>query len=201
MEQMRYRAAQIQSAQIVEGAKGAVLAGTAIPYEVWSKEFRENGRRVIERIRSGAFDQDISSGKRIDALIEHDPKKFLGSTQSGTLRLRSANGGVEFEIDLPATSYANDLRELNKRGEFNFCSFGYHPTENGETWRKRSDGTWECEVTRGALNEITITRTPIYPAGTKASLLRSVDAAIRRERAEQSRRLFCFFTLRHPPRS
>lgn len=199
MYDLRYRSMEMKTFEIKEGSQGSVLTGIAIPYGVLSKTFREDGRDIQERIRSGAFDKNLNSGDNIEALVEHDRNRLLGSTASGTLRLRSTPEGISYEIDLAdELSYVKDLKILNKRSELKFCSFGYLPVKE-ELVRRRNEVPL-LDVIEGNLKEITICRRPRYPVGTSA-LLRSVDAAIARERIESSRRFFSFFTLRHPPRS
>lgn len=81
-----------------------------------------------ERIAPGAFDavlRDDTSDTR--ALWNHDVQKVLGRQAAGTLRLSTDTTGLEYEIDLPNTSYARDLRELVERGDVDGASFGFIP--------------------------------------------------------------------------
>lgn len=76
------------------------------------------------------------------AFLEHDRSKLLGRASSGTLRvaIEKVDGKqvLAYSIDLPNTSYANDLRELVARGDLNESSFGFIPGE--ATWSKADDG-------------------------------------------------------------
>lgn len=54
---------------------------------------------------------------------EHDPARVLGRSSNGTVRFSADDEGLAFEIDLPDTSYANDLLELAKRGDIRGSSF------------------------------------------------------------------------------
>lgn len=196
---MRYRSMEMKTFEIKEGSQGSILSGIAIPYGTLSMPIREDNRTFQERIRSGAFDKNINGNDHIEALIEHDRNKFLGSTSSGTLKLRSTPDGISYECQLAdELSYVKDLKILNKRNELKYCSFGYFPVKE-EMVRRRGEIS-VLDVVEGNLKEITITRRPRYQSGTSA-LLRSVHAAEARERIENSRRFFSFFTLRHPPRS
>lgn len=76
------------------------------------------------------------------AFIEHDRAKLLGRVSSGTLRVsieqRDGKPVLAYSIDLPNTSYANDLRELVARGDLNESSFGVIPGEF--KWSTAPDG-------------------------------------------------------------
>lgn len=73
----------------------------------------------------------------VRALINHDANLLLGRQQSGTLRLGVDREGLEFEVDLPNTSYGNDLRELAERGDLNGASFAFVP--GLDSWDRTSD--------------------------------------------------------------
>lgn len=84
-------------------------------------------RGGYEAIAPGAFDEVLASGEDVVALRDHNPTYLLGRTKAGTLRLASGPEGLEFAVDLPATSYARDLRELVARGDLAGASFGFLP--------------------------------------------------------------------------
>lgn len=80
----------------------------------------------FERIAPGAFDAVLAKKSTdVRALVNHDPHLVLGRQSAGTLRLSTDNRGLRFEVDLPDTSYANDLRELVARGDVTGASFGF----------------------------------------------------------------------------
>lgn len=54
---------------------------------------------------------------------EHDPGRLLGRTSNGTVRVSRTDQGIEYEIDVPDTSYGNDLLELMNRGDIRGSSF------------------------------------------------------------------------------
>lgn len=85
-----------------------------------------------ETIAPGAFSKAISENGDIRALINHDWNNVLGRTKSGTLRLSEDERGLKFEVDMPDTTFANDLVKSMKRGDIDQCSFGFRATE--ETW-------------------------------------------------------------------
>lgn len=105
---------------------------------------------VGEMALTGSHYETFSKGAFNDALmvsdprafVEHDRTKLLGRFSTGTLRLSVEEQGgrqvLRYSIDLPNTSYANDLRELVLRGDLNESSFGFVPDKF--TWTRAADG-------------------------------------------------------------
>lgn len=94
-----------------------------------------------EEIASGAFDEVLGrSDTDSVSLINHDVAFLLGRQSAGTLRLRTDENGLVFEVDLPDTSYANDLRKLVARGDMKGASFGFIPDLDKSTWTRARDG-------------------------------------------------------------
>ena len=76
-----------------------------------------------EQIEKGAFDDVMNDDVR--AYYNHDENYLLGRVSSGTLRIGTDKRGLYYEVDLPNTTYANDLVELMKRGDINQSSFAF----------------------------------------------------------------------------
>jgi len=51
----------------------------------------------------------------------------LGSVKAGTLRLTSTDNGLLAEVDLPNTTFANDVWETVRRGDVTTMSFSFYP--------------------------------------------------------------------------
>ncbi len=115
----------------------------------------------VEQIRAGAFANSLSDREPIRALYEHDDNKLLGSTRSGTLKLFEDHDGLRFELDLPATSYAQDLGVLVQRGDIAGMSFGFTVPQGGDNWEVRS-GVLTRDLIDIRLREITVTANPAY---------------------------------------
>lgn len=82
----------------------------------------------LEQIAAGAFDEVLDRDDTdVRALMNHDPAQLLGRQSAGTLRLDVDREGLAFEVDLPDTTYARDLRELVARGDLTGASFGFIP--------------------------------------------------------------------------
>jgi len=115
-----------------------------------SAEIRAKGRRLegyvatfgaeariadfTETIFPGAFSASLSEGRDILALADHDPKRVLARTKAGTLRLAEDNHGLAFDLDVPATSYGNDLLALVESRNAGGMSFGFSIPKGGERW-------------------------------------------------------------------
>lgn len=110
------------------------ISGYAALFNVWSEDL--GGFK--ERIQPGAFAKTIVDGD-VRALFNHDPNMILGRTKNNTLRLSEDNKGLEFDADLPDTSYARDLAVSIERKDITQNSFGFQTVRDEWTddWRKR----------------------------------------------------------------
>lgn len=125
-----------------------------------------------EALAPTAFDQALTRDDDVLALVNHNASLVLGSTVAGTLRLRSDDRGLAFAVDLPNTSYANDLRELLTRGDMRGMSFGFQPGES--TLDRAPDGRQlRTHTSLRRLLDVSVVTYPAYD-GTDVSL-RSVD--------------------------
>lgn len=91
-----------------------------------------------ETLERSAFDDVLAADPDCKALFNHNPSMVLGSTRAKTLRLGVDDVGLTFEVDLPDTSYARDLRELVDREDIRGCSFGFIPGD--DRWSRAPDG-------------------------------------------------------------
>ena len=126
-----------------------------------------------ERIAPNAFDNALENADP-RALINHDPSLVLGRRSAGTLRLDTDSRGLRFEVDLPDTTYARDLRELVERGDLAGASFGFIPGEDEIT--RAPDG--KQVRTHTAIRDLVDVSAVTYPAYEGTSLaLRHIDFA------------------------
>jgi HK97 family phage prohead protease len=95
-----------------------------------------------EQLDAAAFDEVLArTDTDAAAMINHDPAMLLGRQSAGTLLLRTDSEGLAFEVELPDTSYANDLRTLVARGDMTGASFGFIPDLDKSTWERTKDGS------------------------------------------------------------
>jgi HK97 family phage prohead protease len=102
--------------------RGDKLGGYAAVFD----ETADLGVLGRERLARGAFDVALKNSD-VRALYNHHPLYVLGRESAGTLRLHADEHGLEYEVDLPDTTYARDLRTLVERGDVTGASFGFVP--------------------------------------------------------------------------
>lgn len=96
------------------------ITGYAAVFNRWSEDLG----MFKEKIAPGAFAKTIAEND-VRALINHDPNLIIGRTKNKTLKLWEDDEGLGFEVKLPDTTYANDLRESIKRKDITQNSFGF----------------------------------------------------------------------------
>ncbi len=125
-----------------------------------------------EIISPGAFQKSIS-GDDIRALFNHDWDKVLGRTKASTLTLGEDEKGLQFDLELPNTSYARDLAESMERGDIDQCSFGFIVDEGKERWDYSQEPALRT-LEEVELYEVSIVSLPAYD-DTEAALVRSKE--------------------------
>lgn len=127
-----------------------------------------------EQLSTRAFDEVLKNPESDPvALINHDPHQLIGRQSAGTLRLRTDDEGLVFEVDLPDTSYANDLRTLVARGDMTGASFGFIPGDDGTFTRAQDGGQLHTVNTVTHLRDVSPVTFPAYAGAGVA--LRSID--------------------------
>jgi HK97 family phage prohead protease len=150
---------------------GRTVAGYAAVYGQDSREIVENGRKFVERIAPGAFNDTLSSGADVKLYYNHDVSMPLARTRSGTLKLKSDRNGLAFSATLPETTLGNDVRTLLERGDLTGeMSFGFYVVE--DSWSKDRS---QRLVRKAQLVEVSLVQDAAYPQ--TSSSLRSVSAA------------------------
>lgn len=140
-----------------------------------------------EEIDRHAFDAVLKDDSTdVRALFNHDASRLLGRQSAGTLRLSADNDGLAFEVDLPDTSYARDLRELMSRGDLTGASFGFIPGD--DVWDKAPDGQSRRTHTRIAqLVDVSPVTFPAYEDAGVALRAHSFDRTTGRSQLIRAR--------------
>ena len=136
---------------------GDVVRGYAAVYDSDS-EFMG----YYEQIEKGAFDDVLNDDVR--AYYNHDENYLLGRVSSGTLRIGTDKRGLYYEVDLPNTTYANDLVELMKRGDINQSSFAFLISE--DRWEERDGKTYRIIEKVSRLLDVSPVAMPAYQMAT-----------------------------------
>ena len=90
-----------------------------------------------ETVAAGAFADSLARKDDVLGLVDHDPRRLLGRTKSGTLRLAEDSRGLHFEVDLAETQLAADMLALMQRGDIGGASFAFTVPPKGDTWEGR----------------------------------------------------------------
>ncbi len=139
------------------------LAGLGAPYGVWSEDLGGGFGKFRERFEVGAFRSSVAADD-IRALYNHESGQVLGRVSAGTLRLNESDRGIEYEIDLPDTSFAHDLAVSVERKDVTGNSFGFTvpDPDTDQHWEER-DGTIWRTITRAKMLELGPQPFPAYP--------------------------------------
>ena len=139
------------------------LRGYAIVYNALSEPLY--GDLFRERIKSSAFTKSLAQDDQV-CLWGHDTRYVLGRKSAGTLILREDEKGLYFEVELPNTTWARDLKESVNRGDIKQMSFGFKVKD--DEWIDDEDIIKEYgmpirEVKEIVLHEISLVTFPAYP--------------------------------------
>lgn len=131
------------------------------------------GRGGLEQIERRAFDRALADDSTdVRALINHDPNQLIGRQSAGTLKLEVDDRGLVFDVDLPDTSYANDLRALMRRGDLTGASFGFIPGK--DRWSQHRGRQLRTHTEVGRLVDVSVVTFPAYEGA--GAQLRSAPA-------------------------
>jgi HK97 family phage prohead protease len=132
--------------------------GTIVGYAALFNEETVIGRYYgfREVIAPGAFAAAIKNDD-VRALFNHNADIVLGRNKiAKTLRLDEDKKGLRYEVDLPDTVAAGDVRKLIERGDVSGSSFAF-------TIESDDDEAWDYEpVKKGQLPIRTIKRVSLY---------------------------------------
>jgi HK97 family phage prohead protease len=84
----------------------------------------------VEVIRSGAFTNSLRVHPDVRALSNHAADAVLARTKNGTMKLWEDEIGLAYDLTLPDTSVARDLRESIRRRDLDGGSFGFFVIED-----------------------------------------------------------------------
>jgi uncharacterized protein len=161
-----------------------VMEGRAAVFNSLSGVMKtKNGVAFQEKIMPGAF-RNVVGGDCM-ALFNHNPDKVLGRKEAGTLRMMESEGGLDFEVDPPDTSYARDLRVSMDRGDIDKCSFGFSVAEGGDAWARDERGMIVRSInTIAKMFDVSIVTYPAYDDTSVAT--RSIDSFIATEEEQRA---------------
>lgn len=131
------------------------ISGLAIPAESRSELLYGE---FYETISKDALTEDLINSNDIKLYLNHDPSQGTFARSKfgkGSLRLFITDRGLEFETELPNTTFGDALLEGIRRGDFDALSFAFAPEE--EEWEDNEDGTYNRTIRSiGFLDEISL---------------------------------------------
>lgn len=156
-----------------EGSPVKTLRGMAA---VYGKRSEDLGG-FVEEIEAGAFDASLESGRNVMARAEHDSRMLLGTTEAGTLSLRSTKEGLEYEVDLPDTSAGRDVGVLVGRGDVSKSSFAFYTVR--DRWEDTKEGLVLRTVLEAELIDVAPVAMPAYSQTSVSARSRDMASATR----------------------
>lgn len=158
----------------LENGRKLVAAGYAAVYNVRSVPFAGGVREVV---KPSAFTKTLQETD-VRAYQDHNHALFLGRTSSGTLRLRSDDHGLAYEIDLPDTTVGRDAAVLLERGDMVGSSFGFTVHKGSQRTDVDEDGVVVRSLLDVGLHHVSpLTETPRYDEATSMLVMRSLAAS------------------------
>ena len=155
--------------ELRQAGESATIVGYAAVFNSRS----ENLGGFYEYIDRKAFDKVMENEPDTRFLINHEGMP-LGRTTAGTLRLSVDDTGLRYEVDLPNTQTANELREALKRGDVNQSSFAF--SVDTDKWSEEN-GTMRRDIL--SIHRLLDVSAVTFPAYPNASVgLRSMNAWI-----------------------
>lgn len=126
---------------------------------VYNKRSQDLGG-FVEIIRPGAFKTSLESGKELKSFFNHDPNFVLATTRSEPpLIIRDRPGGIEYEYEIPDTSYGKDLEKNIAARRVVGSSFAFRTIK--DNWYE--DGSTQVrEVLEAELFELGPVTNPAY---------------------------------------
>lgn len=112
-----------------------------------------------EKFEKGAFSRSLKEQKVL-MFWNHNRNVLLGNTESKTLRLEEDEKGLRFEVDLPDTQAAKDVRALIKRKDVKGMSFGFYPRK--QEWDETDPKRIIRTIKEADLFEVSPTHSPAY---------------------------------------
>jgi hypothetical protein len=136
-------------------ATGRTLRGHAIVFNSMSEDLGG----FCEVIAPEAVERTLREKIDLRALHEHDAARPLGRVSANTLRLVTKPSALEAQIDLPSTSYADDVLESVKRRDLTGMSFAFNYAKS--EWTK-TDEQLVRRVVDMRVREVSVVNFPAY---------------------------------------
>ena len=158
MEDYERRFVPTEDIRLKERGDKNTLLGLGVVYNQWSEDL--GGFK--EMIVPGAGVKSISAND-IFSTYNHNDDYVLGRMSAETLKLSWDESGIRYEVDLPDTSFGNDLKVSVGRGDVRGSSFRFRVTD--DEWGVEDNKEWR-KVRDFELFELGPVTNPAYPQTT-----------------------------------
>lgn len=134
-------------------------------YPVVFNQLSEDLGGFREVILPEAVDRTLREGVDVRAIVDHssDPTRVIGRVSAKTLRLTKDETGLLAEIDVPATTFGNDILTLVERRDVSGMSFVFQVMPRGDRFERR-DGMPVRLISDMLIRDISIVTYPAYAA-------------------------------------
>jgi HK97 family phage prohead protease len=133
-----------------------VISGRVITFDKLSKDL--GGFR--ERVSSSALDWTLEN-LPVVCLHSHDRRQVIASEAAETLILKRSEEGLDFQAEMPGTTWGNDLLVSIDRGDTAGMSFGFNIRDNGAKFDDVG-GQGIVTLTDIEMPEVSVTAFPAY---------------------------------------
>lgn len=119
-----------------------VINGTAI---VFNKESVLIGGSFREIIDPEAVTPELINGSDILMLWNHEGNSIPLARRKygrGTLKVEITSEGVNFSFKVRKSAIGDEILEAVRSGDIDACSFAFIVASGGDSWEKKSDGTY-----------------------------------------------------------
>ena len=154
------------------GSDGKWIGGYAT---VFAPRMSRNLGGFVEQVAPHAFDEARLAGwGDVVCRFNHDSNMILGTTAAGTLRCKTDQIGLDYEVKPPESR--GDVTELVHRGDIRYSSFAFRVAAGGDEWRT-TDQNFPLRILHNVeLVDVAPVLSPGYPDAT--AQLRSTRAAL-----------------------
>lgn len=152
-----------------EEGKRPILRIKVAPYNTPSV-----GLRFTEYTQPGCFTEWLDSEQDILSCFNHQRHYILGRRCKGTARFIDTPEALWLEVDIPNTSYGQDLIENVENGNVDGASFRFRCHEGGDRW---SNGYSRRDLFKCELLEAGPVVDPVYEETDVTVAMRSLEAA------------------------
>lgn len=177
--------------EVREATEGTNSIGTLGGYIAVFNEDSVDMGGWIEQVSPGAFAESLASHDVV-CLHNHDTNVVYGRLSAGTLRLWEDDKGLAFEVDLPDTTDARNLKALCERGDQRGCSFGF------EIDQEHHEGPDHVKLDKVTLYEVSIGVTfPAYESTVCETRTRRLEQQKARERQYRRNQALALLKIQH----